>query len=171
MLPEAVVRLERDIKKRAEITLKETVRILSVMIGMLPYVKITYLNRDANSEKSSFSGTFEIDNQPSKKPKQSGGKRSLALLKNLKQLRRLPIPGYRAAEIKVGFTEELLGIALTTTTYGKVYNGITDDETCRQPESEPIVCLRHWGQLGGRVAARVLPGASQHATPCPVPCD
>ena len=52
------------------------------------------------------------------------------------------------------------GIELTTTTCGHVYNGITDDETCRQHESDPTVCLRCWGLLVGRVAARVLPGAS-----------
>ena len=50
----------------------------------------------------------------------------------------------------------MLGMELITTTKGNVYNGITDDETCRQPESDPIVCLRYWGLLVGRVAARVL---------------
>ena len=52
----------------------------------------------------------------------------------------------------------VLGIELITTTYGKVYNGTTDDDTCGQPESDPIVFLRYWGLLVGRVAARVLPG-------------
>ena len=54
----------------------------------------------------------------------------------------------------------MLGIELITTTNGKVYNGTTDDDTCGQPESDPIVCLRYWGLLVGRVAARVLLGAS-----------
>ena len=60
----------------------------------------------------------------------------------------------------------VLGIELITITYGKEYNGITDDETCRQPESDPIVCLRYWGLLVGRVAARVLSGASFCTLPC-----
>ena len=54
----------------------------------------------------------------------------------------------------------MLGIELITITCGKVYNGNKDEETCRQPEPENIVCLRYWGLLIGRVAARVLPGAS-----------
>ena len=60
----------------------------------------------------------------------------------------------------------MLGIELITTTHGKVYNGITDEETCRQLESEPIVCSRYWGLLVGRVAASVLPGASLCTLPC-----
>ena len=58
------------------------------------------------------------------------------------------------------------GIELTTATYGKVYNGITDDGSCGQPESDPTVCLRYWGLQAGRVAARVLPGASLCTLPC-----
>ena len=60
----------------------------------------------------------------------------------------------------------MLGIELITTTYGKVYNGITDDETCRQPDSDPIVNLRYQGLLVGHVAARVLSGASLCTLPC-----
>ena len=62
--------------------------------------------------------------------------------------------------------EVVLGIELITTNYGKVYNGIADDETCRQPKSDPIVCLRYWGLLVGGVAARVLSGASLCTLPC-----
>ena len=64
----------------------------------------------------------------------------------------------------------MLGVELITTMYGKVYNGITDDEdSCRQPELEPIGCLRYLGLLVGRVAARVLPGVSR-ASLCTLPC-
>ena len=37
----------------------------------------------------------------------------------------------------------VLGIGLITATYGKVYNGITDDDSCEQPESDPTVCLKY----------------------------
>ena len=54
----------------------------------------------------------EVDRQPSKKPKKSGGKGSVASFQNSKQLAELRIPGYRAAVIQVEFTEEhkILGI-------------------------------------------------------------
>ena len=42
--PEAVVPLEGEIKKRADITFKGTVPIRHVIIGILPYDKITNLN-------------------------------------------------------------------------------------------------------------------------------
>ena len=51
-LSETVVFQEGNIKERADITSQETVRIRRVIIGILPYVKITYPNRDANSAKS-----------------------------------------------------------------------------------------------------------------------
>ena len=74
----------RCLHKRADIILKETARNRHVIIGMLPYVKNTNPNRDANSAKSVRH--TEVDSQPSKKPKKSGGKGSVALLKNSKQL-------------------------------------------------------------------------------------
>ena len=43
--PEAVVRQEGDVKKRAESPSKETERIRRVTIGILPYAKVTNLNR------------------------------------------------------------------------------------------------------------------------------
>ena len=55
----------------------------------------------------------------------------------------------------------MLGIELITTTCGEVYNGITDDETCREPESEPIVCLRYWD-----CCLVVSPHACFRALPC-----
>ena len=57
-LPEAAVLLEGDVKKRA--TLKETVRIRHVIIGILPYVKITKLIRDANLAESAYSSTLRL---------------------------------------------------------------------------------------------------------------
>ena len=67
--------LEGDIKKRADVTLKETVRNRHVTIGILPCVKITNLIR----------------------AKKTGGEDSAALLKNSKQS-HLRIPGKRAAK-------------------------------------------------------------------------
>ena len=66
MLPEAVVLQDRNIKKRADFTLKETARIRRVIIGILPYVKITKLNRDANSAISAYSGTLRLTVSPAK---------------------------------------------------------------------------------------------------------
>ena len=77
---------EGHIKERAEITSKEAVRIRCVIIGILPYAKITYLNRDANSSKKCVFRHTEVGSQPDKKPNKSGGKGSVALLKNSKQL-------------------------------------------------------------------------------------
>ena len=55
----------------------------------------------------------------------------------------------------------VLGIALMWTTYGKVYNGITDDDTHDDILNLSIVCLLWcWGLVVCRVAGRVLPGAS-----------
>ena len=48
-MTEEVVLLEVDIKKRADVTSKETVRIRRVIIDISPHVKTTNLNRDANS--------------------------------------------------------------------------------------------------------------------------
>ena len=50
-LSEAVVFLERDIKDRAETTSMENVRLRHVIIGILPYVKITKHNLDVASVK------------------------------------------------------------------------------------------------------------------------
>ena len=43
------------------------------------------------------------------------------------------------------------------TTYGNVYNGITDDDTRDEILNLSIVYLLCWGLVVGRVAARVLP--------------
>ena len=45
----------RETKKRAYITLKETVRIGHVIIGIFPHVEITTQNWDANSVKCALS--------------------------------------------------------------------------------------------------------------------
>ena len=51
-VPVAVVLLESDVRDRVDITSKETLRIRHVIIGILPYVKATDLNRDASSAQS-----------------------------------------------------------------------------------------------------------------------
>ena len=58
-LPEAVVFQEGEIKKRAAIAEKESVRIRREIIDISPYVNITKLHRDANFAKSAYSGTRE----------------------------------------------------------------------------------------------------------------
>ena len=63
----------------------------------------------------------------------------------------------------------MLGIALMWTTYGKVYNGITDDDTRDNILNLSIVFLLWcWGLVVCRVAARVLPGVSR-ASLCTLP--
>ena len=69
-LLEAVVLLEREIKDRAEITFMETVRIRHVIIGILPYVKITKLNLDASSVTSSCLGTKRMAVSPTQSRRQ-----------------------------------------------------------------------------------------------------
>ena len=60
-----------------KITSKETVRTCRAIIGILPHAKITNLNQDANSARSAYSGTLEVDSQRSKKSKKRGGKDQL----------------------------------------------------------------------------------------------
>ena len=68
------------------ITSKETVRFRRVTVGILPCVKITKLNRDANLAKSAYASTVKLTVSPTKKPKKSGGKGSVASLRNSKQV-------------------------------------------------------------------------------------
>ena len=55
----------------------------------------------------------------------------------------------------------LWGVELITATYGKVYNGITDDET-RVHNMYPMLVLAHVNKpvLSPHASFRVLPGAS-----------
>ena len=59
-----------------QVTTKELARIRRVILGILPYVKVTSLNRDANLATTVCSDT-EADGQPIKKSKKSGGKDQL----------------------------------------------------------------------------------------------
>ena len=63
----------------------------------------------------------------------------------------------------------VLGIELMWTTYGKVYNEITDDDTHDDILDLSFVYLLWcWGLVVCRVAARVLPGVSR-ASLCTLP--
>ena len=85
-LPQAVVPHEGDVKKRDDITLKETLRIRRVIIGILPHVNITKQNRDANSAKCAYSGTLRLTVSPGKSRRKVLVKGFVAFLKNSKQL-------------------------------------------------------------------------------------
>ena len=63
-------------RERANISSKESVGIRRVIFGILPYVKIARLNRDAYGDERLFRHT-EVDGQPSKKSEKSGGKDQL----------------------------------------------------------------------------------------------
>ena len=86
MAPDAVVLQEGDSKNRAAITFKETAQIRHVIIGILPSVKITNLNRDANLAKSEDSCTLRLTVSPAKSQRKVVEKGSVELLKNQKQM-------------------------------------------------------------------------------------
>ena len=86
-LPEAVVFLGGEIKKRADITKEETVRIRHVTSGILPFVKITNLDRDANSAGRAYSSTKRLTVSPTTSRRKVVEKDLLLQLKNSKQLR------------------------------------------------------------------------------------
>ena len=56
------------------------------LFGILPYVKITHLNLDDNSAINVCSDTLRLMSSAAKKSKKGGGKGSVALLKESKQL-------------------------------------------------------------------------------------
>ena len=60
------VLLEREPGKRAKNSSEENVRNCHVIVGILPYVKITKHNRDANSVKNAYSGTKRLMGSPGK---------------------------------------------------------------------------------------------------------
>ena len=86
-------------------TSKRTVRIRHVIAGILPYVKITKVNRGCKFCEQCKIRRTEVDNQPSTKPKKSGGKGSVPFMMNSKQLGCV-FQDMEAAEIQVDFTEE-----------------------------------------------------------------
>ena len=57
---------ERESKDRARITLQGMVQIRHVTVGILAYVKITHLNRDAKSATSASSCTKRLTDSPVK---------------------------------------------------------------------------------------------------------
>ena len=103
MPQEAVVLQEGNIKERAEIASKETVRIRRVIIGILPSVKITNQKRDANSAKSANPGTERVTASPARSPRRVVEKDLLPHEKF--QAIRLRTSEYPAAEIQIDFTE------------------------------------------------------------------
>ena len=75
-----------EIKDRAKATSVEIARIRHVIFGIFPTVNITKTQSNCNfGEKWVFMHT-EVDSQPDKKPKKTGGKKSVAPLKNSTQL-------------------------------------------------------------------------------------
>ena len=72
--PKEKVLLEGKAKKRAKVTSKEIARIRRVIIGILPYVEITNLNRDANRARNVDSDMLRLTGKKSKK---SGAKGQL----------------------------------------------------------------------------------------------
>ena len=83
--PDEVVHPETNVKNRARITSKDIVRIRGVIIGTLPYVKISSLNGDAHSAKEAYSSTQRLTVSPVKSMI-SGGEGSVVLLKKSKHL-------------------------------------------------------------------------------------
>ena len=79
---EAGVRLVREIEDRAKMTSQGIARTPRLIHGFLPCVRITELNRAANSMKSALLCTERLDCQPNKRPTSNSGKGSVALLRN-----------------------------------------------------------------------------------------
>ena len=73
--------LGREAEYHAQIFFEECIRIRHVTCGTLPCVTITGLNADARMVKICTFRHVEVDGQPSKKSQKSGGKGSVALLK------------------------------------------------------------------------------------------
>ena len=73
VVPGEKVLLEGKVRKRAKKSTKELVRIRRVIIGILSYVKIANLHRDANSATKCLFRYTEAEGQPSKKSNKSGG--------------------------------------------------------------------------------------------------
>ena len=87
---------------------KELVRIRRVIIGMLPYVKMTNLNRDTNSATNISSDTLTLTDGPIKSRREVVAKRSVALLKESIQLKC--VPRHRATEEVYPSGERNIGI-------------------------------------------------------------
>ena len=66
LAPGKKVLLEGKVKKRANISSKESVRIRRVIIGILPYVKIANLYQDANSATNVCLDTLRLMGSPEK---------------------------------------------------------------------------------------------------------
>ena len=85
VLLEAAVHQEGNVKNHARIMSKESAQIRRVIIGIFPYVKITKLNRDADSAISACSSTLRLTVSP-EKIEEKWRKGSVALLKKAKHL-------------------------------------------------------------------------------------
>ena len=103
LAPGEKVFLEGKVRKRAKMTSKELVRIRHVNVGILPCVKITNLNRDANSATNVCSDT-EADGSPVKSRSKVVGRIS-CFSKGVHTI-RLRVPRYRGFE-EVCCTEKL----------------------------------------------------------------
>ena len=84
-LSEAAAPLVRDPENRAKTTSIETVRTRLVIFGILWIVNITKHNRGANFVGKCVFMHREVDSQPNKTSKKSGGKISDVLLKKSKK--------------------------------------------------------------------------------------
>ena len=75
LAPGQKVLQEGKVRKRVKVTSKEVAQIRRVIIGILPYLEITYLNRDANylATKCLFRHT-EADRELCEKSKKSGAR-------------------------------------------------------------------------------------------------
>ena len=84
--PQEKVPLEGNVKNCAKNTPKELVRIRRVIVGILPHVRITYLNRDANLANYVHLDTLRLTDGPVKSRRKVTEKGSVALLMKSFQL-------------------------------------------------------------------------------------
>ena len=102
--PGEVAFLERKVKKRAQNTLKDVVRIRHVIVGILPSVKITNLHRDADSATNDSSDVLRRMGSPVKSQRK-WVERIRRLTEGLYTI-GLRVPRYRTSA-KVNPTEKL----------------------------------------------------------------
>ena len=104
-LSEAGVRLGRDLAVCAKTTISCTVHGTRFVTSwhLLPHVKITTHNRDADSVKNASFCTERLTVSPIQKTKKTGGKGSVAIIEEFQAIRFAHSRIHRAAEIQFEF--------------------------------------------------------------------
>ena len=149
---------KKSFQKRNQNTLMATVRIWRVIIGILPYVKITTSESGCEFDEKVHIQAQEVDSQPNKTPKKNGGEGSVALLKNSKQMGCVsqdaePLKSRSILRKSTKFLGSKRSVRLphfTTQKLGK--ERVHCREVCRSVNLTSVVLVpqKVWGQNTGR---------------------